>query len=104
LRLIDEGADLLDIGGESTRPGAADVSEAEELERVLPLLEALRATGVPISVDTSKPGVMRQCWSGRGDQRRTALRERRNSGRRRQRCGIVRCMQGTHARARPVAT
>jgi len=58
-RLIDEGADLLDIGGESTRPGAADVSEAEEMERVLPLLDALRATAVPVSVDTSKPGVMR---------------------------------------------
>jgi dihydropteroate synthase len=58
-RLIEEGADLLDIGGESTRPGAADVSEMEEIDRVLPLVEALRAGGVPISVDTSKPGVMR---------------------------------------------
>jgi dihydropteroate synthase len=58
-RLIAEGADLLDIGGESTRPGAADVSETEELDRVLPLVEALRGSGVTISVDTSKPGVMR---------------------------------------------
>ena len=58
-RLIEEGADLLDVGGESTRPGAADVSEAEEVERVLPLVEALRGAGVPVSVDTSKPGVMR---------------------------------------------
>ncbi len=58
-RLIDEGADLLDIGGESTRPGAADVSEREEIERVVPLIEALRSTAVPLSVDTSKPGVMR---------------------------------------------
>lgn len=58
-RLIAEGADLLDIGGESTRPGAADVSETEELDRVLPLVEALRDSGVTISVDTSKPGVMR---------------------------------------------
>jgi dihydropteroate synthase len=58
-RLIAEGADLLDIGGESTRPGAADVSETEELDRVLPLVEALRASGVTISVDTSKPAVMR---------------------------------------------
>ena len=58
-RLIEEGADLLDVGGESTRPGAADVSEAEEVERVLPLVEALRGTGVPVSIDTSKPGVMR---------------------------------------------
>jgi dihydropteroate synthase len=58
-RLIEEGADLLDIGGESTRPGAADVSTAEETDRVLPLIEALRPTGVPLSVDTSKPEVMR---------------------------------------------
>jgi dihydropteroate synthase len=58
-RLIAEGADLLDIGGESTRPGAADVSETEELDRVLPLVEALRDSGVTISVDTSKPAVMR---------------------------------------------
>jgi dihydropteroate synthase len=58
-RLVAEGADLLDIGGESTRPGAADVSETEELDRVLPLVEALRASGVTISVDTSKPAVMR---------------------------------------------
>jgi dihydropteroate synthase len=58
-RLIDEGADLLDIGGESTRPGAADVSESDEIERVVPLIEALRSTSVPLSVDTSKPGVMR---------------------------------------------
>jgi dihydropteroate synthase len=58
-RLIDEGADLLDIGGESTRPGAADVSEDEEIRRVVPLVEALAADGVPVSVDTSKPAVMR---------------------------------------------
>jgi dihydropteroate synthase len=58
-RLVAQGADLLDIGGESTRPGAADVSETEELDRVLPLVEALRASGVTISVDTSKPAVMR---------------------------------------------
>ena len=58
-RLIEEGADLLDIGGESTRPGAAAVSEAEELDRVLPLVEALRGGQTPLSVDTSKPGVMR---------------------------------------------
>jgi dihydropteroate synthase len=62
-RLIDEGADLLDIGGESTRPGAADVSEAEEIDRVLPLLDALRTTAIPASVDTSKPGVMRAVLS-----------------------------------------
>lgn len=58
-RLIEEGADLLDIGGESTRPGAAEVSIGDEAGRVLPLVEVLRATGVPLSVDTSKPEVMR---------------------------------------------
>lgn len=59
-RLIDEGADLLDIGGESTRPGAAAVSLEEERRRVLPVLEALAATGVPLSVDTQKPELMRE--------------------------------------------
>jgi dihydropteroate synthase len=58
-RLLDEGADLIDIGGESTRPGAAGVDERTELARVLPVLEALRDLDVPISVDTTKPGVMR---------------------------------------------
>ena len=58
-QLIDEGADILDIGGESTRPGADDVSPDEEIRRVLPLVEALADTGVPLSVDTSKPEVMR---------------------------------------------
>jgi dihydropteroate synthase len=57
--LIGEGADLLDIGGESTRPGAAPVSEDEELVRVIPLVEALRESGVPISVDTRRARVMR---------------------------------------------
>jgi dihydropteroate synthase len=52
--------DLLDIGGESTRPGAEDVSEQEELDRVLPVLEGLRnLAGVPVSIDTSRPAVMR---------------------------------------------
>ncbi|HEU0153370.1 MAG TPA: dihydropteroate synthase [Arenimonas sp.] len=60
LRLAEEGADLLDIGGESTRPGAAPVSVADELRRVVPVIERLvRATTLPISVDTSKPEVMR---------------------------------------------
>ena len=58
-RLIAEGADIIDIGGESTRPGAADVSANEEIKRVLPLIEALAGTAVPLSVDTSKPEVMR---------------------------------------------
>lgn len=60
LRLVEEGADLLDIGGESTRPGADEVSVDEELGRVLPVIERLaRETSVPVSVDTSKPEVMR---------------------------------------------
>ena len=60
LALVAQGADLLDVGGESTRPGAEAVSEDEELRRVIPVIDALaRATTVPISVDTSKPGVMR---------------------------------------------
>ncbi|MDO9222935.1 MAG: dihydropteroate synthase, partial [Caulobacter sp.] len=59
-RLIADGADILDIGGESTRPGAAPVSEAEELDRVIPLNAALRAeSAVPISIDTLKPAVAR---------------------------------------------
>ena len=59
-RLAAEGADLLDIGGESTRPGAPAVSEDEELERVLPVLEALRDIPVPVSVDTRRARVMRE--------------------------------------------
>ncbi|OZI64447.1 dihydropteroate synthase [Bordetella genomosp. 11] len=58
-QLVEEGAHILDIGGESTRPGAAPVSEEQELARVLPIIEALRDCGVPLSVDTFKAGVMR---------------------------------------------
>jgi dihydropteroate synthase len=56
---IDAGADLLDIGAESSRPGAAATSEDEELRRLLPVLEALADCTLPISVDTYKPAVMR---------------------------------------------
>jgi dihydropteroate synthase len=57
-RLIAEGADVLDIGGESTRPGAEPVSEAQELDRVIPLIRAIRAeSAIAISVDTMKPAV-----------------------------------------------
>jgi dihydropteroate synthase len=60
LRLAAEGADLLDVGGESTRPGAAYVEEAVELQRVLPVVEALAAaTDVPLSIDTRKAAVAR---------------------------------------------
>jgi dihydropteroate synthase len=55
--MIDEGVDLVDVGGESSRPGAAPVDEAEELRRILPVVEALR--DFPVSVDTRHPGVMR---------------------------------------------
>lgn len=59
LRLVEEGADILDIGGESTRPGATPVGLQQELERVLPVVEQLASrAGVPISVDTYKPEVM----------------------------------------------
>lgn len=58
-RLAEEGADILDVGGESTRPGAAPVGVDEELRRVMPVVEALAGGGVPVSVDTSKPEVMR---------------------------------------------
>jgi len=57
-RLIGEGADLIDIGGESTRPGSAPVALDEERRRVLPVLEALAGCGVPLSVDTRKPPLM----------------------------------------------
>jgi len=60
LKLVEEGADLLDIGGESTRPGADEVPLEEELRRVVPVIERLVAqVSIPISIDTSKPAVMR---------------------------------------------
>ncbi len=60
LRMAEEGADMLDVGGESTRPGADEVPLEEELRRVLPVIEQLIArTSLPISIDTSKPEVMR---------------------------------------------
>ena len=58
LQLAEEGADILDIGGESTRPEADEVSVHSELERVIPVIEALSARGLVVSVDTSKPEVM----------------------------------------------
>ena len=60
LRMAEEGADIVDVGGESTRPGARPVSVQEELDRVLPVVEALHGRiPLPISIDTSKPEVMR---------------------------------------------
>src|SRR5579871_3876682 len=62
LELVEQGADLLDVGGESTRPGAAPVSREEELERVVPVVAALaKRTHIPISIDTTKAEVARQC-------------------------------------------
>lgn len=57
--LVEAGADWLDIGGESTRSGAEPVSEADELARVIPVIEELARTNMPLSIDTMKPGVAR---------------------------------------------
>src|SRR5207248_5523529 len=61
LSLVRDGADLLDIGGESTRPGAVPVTLDEELRRVVPVVEQLAGAGVPVSIDTSKAEVARAC-------------------------------------------
>ncbi|WP_338879526.1 dihydropteroate synthase [Achromobacter veterisilvae] len=66
-RLIEEGAQILDLGGESTRPGADPVSVADELARLLPVIEALRDCGVPLSIDTFKPEVMRAALDAGAD-------------------------------------
>ena len=63
-RMWEEGADIIDIGAESTRPGAPAVTQEEELRRLLPVLEAVAAeVPLPISIDTSKAAVMRAAWS-----------------------------------------
>ena len=59
-RLIEDGADIVDVGGESSRPGALPVSEEDELERILPVLRGLEGIEKPISVDTRRPAVMRE--------------------------------------------
>lgn len=66
-QLIADGADILDIGAESTRPGAEPVALDEELRRLLPVIEGLRALNVPISVDTFKPAVMRAVLAAGAD-------------------------------------
>lgn len=59
LAMVEQGADIIDIGGESTRPGAKSVTAEQELQRVIPVIEAIRQeSDIPISVDTSKPEVM----------------------------------------------
>jgi dihydropteroate synthase len=67
LDLVAEGADLLDIGAESTRPGADTVSAEDELKRLLPVMEGLRDCGVPLSIDTFKPEVMRRVLDAGAD-------------------------------------
>ena len=57
-RLVEEGADIVDVGGESSRPGALPVSEEEELGRILPVLEGLKGLPIPVSVDTRRAAVM----------------------------------------------
>lgn len=64
LRLYGDGADLVDVGGESTRPGAEPVSAAEEIRRVVPVIAGLAKAGVPVSVDTSKPEVAAAALEG----------------------------------------
>jgi dihydropteroate synthase len=92
-RIIAEGVDLIDIGGESTRPGAEPVSLQEELDRVLPVIEGLKNCGVPLSIDTYKAETMRQAlragvdcvndiWALRQDGAVDAVLENAN-------CGIV---------------
>lgn len=66
-QMIADGVDIIDIGGESSRPGAPSLSLREELERVMPALYALRDCGKPISVDTYKPDVMREAIAAGAD-------------------------------------
>lgn len=66
-QLVTEGADILDIGGESTRPGARAPSEQEEIDRVMPALEHACTLGVPVSVDTSSPALMSAALKARAD-------------------------------------
>jgi dihydropteroate synthase len=66
-QMIADGVDIIDIGGESTRPGAPPVSEAEELRRVMPVVFALRDCGKPLSVDTRRPAVMREVLAAGAD-------------------------------------
>src|SRR5512138_642250 len=69
LRLAEEGADLVDVGGESTRPGAPEVAAGEEIRRVVPVIERLRARGfaLPVSVDTRKAAVARAALDAGAD-------------------------------------
>ena len=66
-RLIDEGAHILDLGAESSRPGATQIPAQQEIDRLLPVIEALHDCGVPLSVDTVKPEVMRVALAAGAD-------------------------------------
>ncbi|OHC67908.1 MAG: dihydropteroate synthase [Rhodocyclales bacterium RIFCSPLOWO2_02_FULL_63_24] len=66
-RLVDEGAHILDLGAESSRPGAAPVPVQQEIDRLLPVIEALHDCGVPLSVDSAKPEVMRVALAAGAD-------------------------------------
>ena len=67
LRMIEDGADMLDLGAESSRPGAEPISVQQEMDRLLPVIEALRDCGVPLSIDTVKPEVMRAAIAAGAD-------------------------------------
>lgn len=67
LRLVEQGAHILDLGAESSRPGAKSVSEQQEIDRLLPVVEGLLTCGVPLSIDTAKAGVMRAAILAGGD-------------------------------------
>lgn len=66
-KMIEDGVDIIDIGGESTRPGSAGVSIQQELDRVMPVIYALRECGKPLSIDTAKPEVMREALAAGAD-------------------------------------
>lgn len=67
VRMVEEGADILDLGAESSRPGAEPVSTEQEIERLLPVIDGLRNCGVPLSIDTVKPEVMRAAIAAGAD-------------------------------------
>ena len=67
LAMVEAGANILDIGGESTRPGSDAVSVEEELRRIIPVIEGLRDAGVPLSIDTFKPEVMQAALDAGAD-------------------------------------
>ncbi len=98
-RMREEGADIIDIGGESTRPGAVPVSADEEIARVTPVVEALRGLGIPLSVDTRAPAVMRAVLAAGADMINDVRGFARGGGRRclyrGSRAGVVR---DAHAR------